>query len=187
MYEERQWVTLLHHPETWLVKRCGHSESVLPIYVDHVHSAGPVPCMWMNKAANLKPFNLGEDALFLLIKLTWMPPSLPTFRIDQKVSNSPYGYKLQEAQAILSEVRSIRDAISSGEKEKQELMQVNLFFSCKKQILKIKLFQHNILDMAHCGAILLTLCHLKHLKVLCQAWENYLEDVIVKQSGLRRL
>uniref|UniRef100_A0AAQ5XAZ4 Protein kibra n=1 Tax=Amphiprion ocellaris TaxID=80972 RepID=A0AAQ5XAZ4_AMPOC len=40
-----------------------------------------------------------------------------------KVSNSPYGYKLQEAQAILSEVRSIRDAISSGEKEKQELMQ----------------------------------------------------------------
>uniref|UniRef100_A0A8C6VVV6 WW and C2 domain containing 1 n=1 Tax=Nothobranchius furzeri TaxID=105023 RepID=A0A8C6VVV6_NOTFU len=43
--------------------------------------------------------------------------------IDQKVSNSPYGYKLQEAQAILKEVRSIRDTISSGEKEKQELMQ----------------------------------------------------------------
>ncbi|XP_069572620.1 protein KIBRA [Brachyistius frenatus] len=43
--------------------------------------------------------------------------------IDQKVSNSPYGFKLQEAQAILNEVRSIRDAISSGEKEKQELMQ----------------------------------------------------------------
>ncbi|XP_061596583.1 protein KIBRA [Cololabis saira] len=43
--------------------------------------------------------------------------------IDQKVSSSPYGYKLQEAQAILNEVRSIRDAISSGEKEKQELMQ----------------------------------------------------------------
>ncbi|XP_037604476.1 protein KIBRA [Sebastes umbrosus] len=43
--------------------------------------------------------------------------------IDQKVSSSPYGYKLQEAQTILSEVRSIRDAISTGEKEKQELMQ----------------------------------------------------------------
>lgn len=43
--------------------------------------------------------------------------------IDQKVSSSSYGYKIQEAQAILSEVRSIRDAISSGEKEKQELMQ----------------------------------------------------------------
>lgn len=51
-----------------------------------------------------------------------------TSRIDQKVSNSPYGYKLQEAQAILSEVRSIRDAISSGEKEKQELMQVKQHF-----------------------------------------------------------
>ncbi|XP_019724585.1 protein KIBRA isoform X3 [Hippocampus comes] len=43
--------------------------------------------------------------------------------IDQKVSNNPYGFKLQEAQAILSEVRSIRDAISTGEKEKQDLMQ----------------------------------------------------------------
>ncbi|XP_028276754.1 protein KIBRA [Parambassis ranga] len=43
--------------------------------------------------------------------------------IDQKVSNNPYGYKVQDAQAILNEVRSIRDAISSGEKEKQELMQ----------------------------------------------------------------
>uniref|UniRef100_A0A671UFN1 WW and C2 domain containing 1 n=1 Tax=Sparus aurata TaxID=8175 RepID=A0A671UFN1_SPAAU len=43
--------------------------------------------------------------------------------IDLKVSNSPSGFKLQEAQAILNEVRSIRDAISSGEKEKQELMQ----------------------------------------------------------------
>lgn len=53
------------------------------------------------------------------------PDSSLTARIDQKVSNSPSGFKLQEAQAILSEVRSIRDAISSGEKEKQELMQVN--------------------------------------------------------------
>ncbi|XP_061607185.1 protein KIBRA [Phyllopteryx taeniolatus] len=43
--------------------------------------------------------------------------------IDLKVSSSPYGFKLQEAQAILSEVRSIRDTISAGEKEKQELMQ----------------------------------------------------------------
>ncbi|XP_061659469.1 protein KIBRA [Syngnathoides biaculeatus] len=43
--------------------------------------------------------------------------------IDQKVSKSPYGFKLQEAQAILSEVRSIRDTISAGEKEKQELIQ----------------------------------------------------------------
>lgn len=46
------------------------------------------------------------------------------FRIDQKVSSSPSGYKLQDPQAILNEVRSIRDAINSGEREKQELMQV---------------------------------------------------------------
>ncbi|XP_068186777.1 protein KIBRA [Antennarius striatus] len=43
--------------------------------------------------------------------------------IDLKVSSSPSGLQVQEAQAILSEVRSIRDAISAGEKEKQELMQ----------------------------------------------------------------
>ncbi|KAK6317195.1 hypothetical protein J4Q44_G00125950 [Coregonus suidteri] len=45
------------------------------------------------------------------------------FRIDHKVSSAPYGVNLHEAQAILNEVKSIRDAISSGEKEKQELMQ----------------------------------------------------------------
>uniref|UniRef100_A0A8C9WVZ2 WW and C2 domain containing 1 n=1 Tax=Sander lucioperca TaxID=283035 RepID=A0A8C9WVZ2_SANLU len=61
--------------------------------------------------------------------LVWLIPDLlQGFRgilksLKFKVSNSPSGYKLQEAQAILSEVRSIRDAISSGEKEKQELMQ----------------------------------------------------------------
>ncbi|CAB1316477.1 unnamed protein product [Coregonus sp. 'balchen'] len=43
--------------------------------------------------------------------------------IDHKVSSAPYGVNLHEAQAILNEVKSIRDAISSGEKEKQELMQ----------------------------------------------------------------
>uniref|UniRef100_A0A4W4GWA5 Protein kibra n=1 Tax=Electrophorus electricus TaxID=8005 RepID=A0A4W4GWA5_ELEEL len=44
-------------------------------------------------------------------------------RIDHKVSSTSYGYRQHEAQAILKEVRSIRDAISSGEKEKHELMQ----------------------------------------------------------------
>ncbi|XP_036380809.1 protein KIBRA [Megalops cyprinoides] len=43
--------------------------------------------------------------------------------IDHKVSSTPYGYKLHEAQAILNEVKAIKNAISSGEKEKQELMQ----------------------------------------------------------------
>ncbi|XP_076835507.1 protein KIBRA [Brachyhypopomus gauderio] len=43
--------------------------------------------------------------------------------IDHKVSGTSYGYRQHEAQAILREVRTIRDAISSGEKEKHELMQ----------------------------------------------------------------
>ncbi|XP_051959934.1 protein KIBRA [Xyrauchen texanus] len=42
--------------------------------------------------------------------------------IDHKVSSASHGYKLHEAQAILKEVKTIKDAISSGEKEKQELM-----------------------------------------------------------------
>uniref|UniRef100_A0A672QV60 WW and C2 domain containing 1 n=1 Tax=Sinocyclocheilus grahami TaxID=75366 RepID=A0A672QV60_SINGR len=40
-----------------------------------------------------------------------------------RMSSASYGYKLHEAQAILKEVKTIKDAISSGEKEKQELMQ----------------------------------------------------------------
>uniref|UniRef100_A0A8C2EWB7 WW and C2 domain containing 1 n=1 Tax=Cyprinus carpio TaxID=7962 RepID=A0A8C2EWB7_CYPCA len=43
--------------------------------------------------------------------------------IDYKVSSASQGYKLHEAQAILKEVKTIKDAISSGEKEKQELIQ----------------------------------------------------------------
>nr|XP_033798944.1 protein WWC2 isoform X2 [Geotrypetes seraphini] len=44
-------------------------------------------------------------------------------RIDQKMSGGQNGYELNEAKAILSELKSIRKAISSGEKEKQDLMQ----------------------------------------------------------------
>ncbi|KAF7697381.1 protein KIBRA [Silurus meridionalis] len=43
--------------------------------------------------------------------------------IDHKLASTSCGYKQHEAQAILKEVRTIKDAISSGEKEKQELMQ----------------------------------------------------------------
>uniref|UniRef100_A0A8C5BLL3 WW and C2 domain containing 1 n=1 Tax=Gadus morhua TaxID=8049 RepID=A0A8C5BLL3_GADMO len=43
--------------------------------------------------------------------------------IDLKVSSCPQGYQPQEAQAIMKEVHSLRDAISSGEKEKQALIQ----------------------------------------------------------------
>ncbi|KAG7458638.1 hypothetical protein MATL_G00222660 [Megalops atlanticus] len=44
-------------------------------------------------------------------------------QIDQKMSGGQSGYKLKEAKAIVSELKSIRKAISSGEKEKQDLMQ----------------------------------------------------------------
>ncbi|MBN3278629.1 WWC2 protein, partial [Polyodon spathula] len=44
-------------------------------------------------------------------------------QIDQKMCGGQSGYELKEAKAILSELKSIRKAISSGEKEKQDLMQ----------------------------------------------------------------
>ncbi|NWV74844.1 WWC2 protein, partial [Dasyornis broadbenti] len=43
-------------------------------------------------------------------------------RIDQKMSGGQSGYELCEAKAILKELKSIRKAISSGEREKQDLM-----------------------------------------------------------------
>ncbi|XP_012580252.1 PREDICTED: protein WWC2 [Condylura cristata] len=44
-------------------------------------------------------------------------------QIDKKMSGGQSGYELGEAKAILTELKSIRKAISSGEKEKQDLMQ----------------------------------------------------------------
>ncbi|XP_075878521.1 protein KIBRA isoform X3 [Nelusetta ayraudi] len=67
---------------------------------------------------------LKRDLASMKQELQYKEQGFQTLReIDQKMSNSPSGYKLQDAQAILSEVRSIRDAISCGEREKQELMQ----------------------------------------------------------------
>lgn len=43
--------------------------------------------------------------------------------IDRKMSTSQTNYKLDEAQAIFSELRSIKKAISTGEKERQDLIQ----------------------------------------------------------------
>lgn len=45
-------------------------------------------------------------------------------RIDRKMSCSQTNYKLDEAQAICSELCSIKKAISTGEKERQDLIQV---------------------------------------------------------------
>ncbi|XP_060039078.1 protein WWC3 [Erinaceus europaeus] len=43
--------------------------------------------------------------------------------IDRKMSSTHTNYKLDEAQAIMSELRTIRKAICTGEKERQDLMQ----------------------------------------------------------------
>ncbi|XP_060933968.1 protein WWC3 [Limanda limanda] len=43
--------------------------------------------------------------------------------IDRKMSNSQTNYKLDEAQAIFNELRSIKKTISTGEKERQDLIQ----------------------------------------------------------------
>ncbi|XP_015247565.1 PREDICTED: protein WWC3 [Cyprinodon variegatus] len=43
--------------------------------------------------------------------------------IDRKISCSQTNYKLDEAQAIFNELRSIKKAISTGEKERQDLIQ----------------------------------------------------------------
>ncbi|NXN94107.1 WWC2 protein, partial [Rhinopomastus cyanomelas] len=43
-------------------------------------------------------------------------------QIDQKMSGGQSGYELYEAKAILNELKSIRRAISSGEREKQDLV-----------------------------------------------------------------
>ncbi|XP_061439892.1 protein WWC2 isoform X2 [Rhineura floridana] len=44
-------------------------------------------------------------------------------QIDQKMSGGQSGYELNEAKAIVNELKCIRKAISSGEKEKQDLIQ----------------------------------------------------------------
>ncbi|KAM8970529.1 protein WWC2 isoform 2-T2 [Sarcophilus harrisii] len=44
-------------------------------------------------------------------------------QIDQKMSGDHSGYELSKAKAILTEMKSIRKAISSGEREKQDLIQ----------------------------------------------------------------
>ncbi|GCB66311.1 hypothetical protein scyTo_0013563, partial [Scyliorhinus torazame] len=49
--------------------------------------------------------------------------SLSCCRIDRKMSGGQSSYELKEAKAILSELKTIKKAISTGEKEKEDLMQ----------------------------------------------------------------
>ncbi|CAH1778285.1 unnamed protein product [Owenia fusiformis] len=44
-------------------------------------------------------------------------------QIDSKMAGQPGGYNLQEAQAIMQEIRNIQQSLSSGEREKQNLIQ----------------------------------------------------------------
>ncbi|KFU92852.1 Protein KIBRA, partial [Chaetura pelagica] len=44
-------------------------------------------------------------------------------KIDMKMADTQGGYKLDEAQAILAEMKALKKAITSGEKEKQDLIQ----------------------------------------------------------------
>ncbi|KAJ8385416.1 hypothetical protein AAFF_G00189420 [Aldrovandia affinis] len=67
---------------------------------------------------------LKRDLAYMKQELQYKEQGFETLKeIDLKVSSTSYGYKLHEAQAILSEVKAIKNAISSGEREKQELMQ----------------------------------------------------------------
>lgn len=56
-------------------------------------------------------------------------------RIDRKMSSAHTNYRLDEAQAIMSELRTIKKAICTGEKERQDLMQVK-YMLLNKELLK---------------------------------------------------
>ena len=45
------------------------------------------------------------------------------------MSSTHTNYKLDEAQAIMSELRTIKKAICTGEKERRDLMQVGVWHS----------------------------------------------------------
>lgn len=48
------------------------------------------------------------------------------FRVDEKVAGLNGGYSLCEARAIMEEIRQIQKHLHTGEKEKQDLMQVSV-------------------------------------------------------------
>lgn len=60
------------------------------------------------------------------------------FRIDRKMSCSQTNYKLDEAQAIFNELRSIKKSISTGEKERQDLIQVTASFSLHPRLAQLQ-------------------------------------------------
>jgi len=64
------------------------------------------------------------------------------------MSGGQSGYELCEAKAILSELKSIRKAISSGEREKQDLMKV--FSGVGVSFVWICFIRRNFNDAKYC-------------------------------------
>lgn len=74
--------------------------------------------------AKIRVNKLKRDLSCMRQELQYKEQGYETLKgIDEKMSGAPCGYRLDEAQAILNEVKTINKAIRSGEKEKHELMQ----------------------------------------------------------------
>ncbi|XP_041078885.1 protein KIBRA-like isoform X2 [Polyodon spathula] len=74
--------------------------------------------------AKIRVNKLKRDLSCMRQELQYKEQGYETLKgIDEKLSGAPCGYQLDEAQAILNEVKSINKAIRSGEKEKHELLQ----------------------------------------------------------------
>uniref|UniRef100_A0AAY5KPP7 WW domain-containing protein n=1 Tax=Esox lucius TaxID=8010 RepID=A0AAY5KPP7_ESOLU len=86
--------------------------------------------------------------------------------IDRKMSSSQTNYKLDEAQAIFTELRSIKNSISTGEKERLDLIQslALLTVNCPNSV-SISDVQNEVANS------LLTLgdsCHIQYCDSACQ-------------------
>ncbi|XP_053321325.1 protein KIBRA [Spea bombifrons] len=67
---------------------------------------------------------LKREVVYMRQELHYKENGYQTLKqIDSKMSGNHIGYKLDEAQAILNEMKAIKKAISSGEKEKRDLIQ----------------------------------------------------------------
>ncbi|KAM3925798.1 protein KIBRA [Leptodactylus fuscus] len=67
---------------------------------------------------------LKREVVYMQQELQYKENGYQTLRqIDMKMSGNHVGYKLDEAQAIVNEMKAIKKAISSGEREKQDLIQ----------------------------------------------------------------
>ncbi|CAB1327210.1 unnamed protein product [Coregonus sp. 'balchen'] len=88
----------------------------LPVKKIKLRIPGPVTRLTVNK--------LKRELSQMKQELIYKEQGFETLQqIDQKLCGEQSGYRLKEAKAIVTELKSLRKAISSGEKEKQDLMQ----------------------------------------------------------------